>query len=120
MKTILEIENLNKKFIISKEIIQVLNGISLTLEHGDFLTVLGPSGCGKTTLLRCISCFEKIDAGIIKVEGLSVTKPGPDRIMVFQDFNQLFHWKTVLENILYPLNLNYRQKTKAERTRTAQ
>ncbi len=69
MGFVLEIEDLKKKFTINNKTLVVLNGVSLALEYGDFLTVLGPSGCGKTTLLRCISCFEKKDEGNIKVEG---------------------------------------------------
>ncbi len=119
MRKVLEVEGLNKSFRMNKKNIHVLNNISLSLIKRDFLTVLGPSGCGKSTLIRCICCFEKIDGGVIKVDGMLVTRPGPDRLMVFQEFNQLFHWKTVWENIIYPLNLNHRNKTKKEREEIA-
>ncbi|MEA2016073.1 MAG: ABC transporter ATP-binding protein [Actinomycetota bacterium] len=119
MQKVLEVDGLNKSFHMNKKNIHILDDISISLEKGDFLTILGPSGCGKSTLIRCICCFEKIDSGIIKVDGIPVNKPGPDRLMVFQEFNQLFHWKTVWENIIYPLNLNHRNKTKKEKEEIA-
>ena len=95
----LKIENLKKKYDNSDRII--LNNIDLSINEEDFLCVLGPSGCGKSTLIRCIAGFEDYK-GSITVNGEKVVKPGPDRIMVFQDFNQLFPWKTVLGNITLP------------------
>jgi len=115
MQTVLELGSVHKSFKMDKKTIHVLNNISLSLKERDFLTILGPSGCGKSTLIRCICCFEKIDRGVIKVDGMLVNRPGPDRIMVFQEFNQLFHWKTVWENVIYPLNLNHRHKAKKEK-----
>lgn len=101
---VLEIKNLSKRYFsengkVEKE---VLSDLNLELEKKEFLSVLGPSGCGKTTLLRCIGGFETFE-GEIKVNGRTKTKPGMDCIMVFQDFNQLFPWKTVEKNIQYAL-----------------
>lgn len=103
-RKILEIKNLSKIFYDenTKEPETVLNQVNLTVEKNEFLCILGPSGCGKTTLLRCIAGFEKYD-GEILVDGEVCKKPGTDRIMVFQNFNQLFPWKTVEKNIQYPL-----------------
>jgi len=97
---VLKISNLVKKYDNSDRVI--LNNLDLTINDEDFLCILGPSGCGKSTLIRCIAGFEDYE-GNIKVDGQPVVKPGPDRIMVFQDFNQLFPWKTVLKNITYAL-----------------
>lgn len=83
----------------------ILNGIDLEVGEREFLCILGPSGCGKTTLLRCIAGFEDDYEGEVLINGEAVRKPGTDRIMVFQDFNQLFPWKTVEKNIQYPLKL---------------
>ncbi|MCR5430845.1 MAG: ABC transporter ATP-binding protein [Eubacterium sp.] len=102
-KCILKIENLKKIFHDADE--HVLNGIDLELEKEDFLCILGSSGCGKSTFLRCVAGFEDFE-GQILVDNEKVNKPGPDRIVVFQDFNQLFPWKTVLNNITYPLKIN--------------
>lgn len=113
---ILKIEKLEKQYENSDRII--LNNIDLDVYEEDFLCVLGPSGCGKSTLIRCIAGFEDY-RGLIAVSGTKVTKPGADRIMVFQDFNQLFPWKTVLGNITYPLKVGG-MKNKEERIHRAE
>lgn len=115
-KVILNIEKLKKIYMDSNH--EVLNGIDLKLYEEDFLCVLGPSGCGKSTMIRCIAGFEKYD-GIIECNGKTVKEPGTDRIMVFQDFGQLFPWKTVLENVIYPLKVNG-ISNKAERLEIAE
>ena len=112
----LKIEKLRKKYDNSDRII--LNDIDLSINEEDFLCVLGPSGCGKSTLIRCIAGFEDYE-GSITVNGEKVVKPGPDRIMVFQDFNQLFPWKTVLGNITYALKVGG-MKNKEERKEKAE
>ena len=115
-KNILKIRNLVKQYDNSQNVI--LKGIDLDLNEEDFLCILGPSGCGKSTMIRCIAGFEGYE-GTIEVSGEKVTKPGPDRIMVFQDFNQLFPWKTVLGNITYPLKVGG-MKDKEERKKRAE
>lgn len=118
MSKLLEIKGLRKNYHDSPGSKDILKNLDLTVNKGDFLCILGPSGCGKTTLIRCIAGFEDYE-GEILVDGEKVTKPGIDRIMVFQDFNQLFPWKTVRKNIEYPLKING-MKDKAEREKIAQ
>lgn len=101
---LLKIEHLNKTYLDQANANNVLNDINLEIRKKEFLCILGPSGCGKTTLLRCLAGFEQFE-GKILVNGESKTVPGTDRIMVFQDFNQLFPWKTIKENIKFPLKL---------------
>lgn len=100
---ILEIKRLTKAFMSNNEPKTIINDFNLSLEEDEFLCILGPSGCGKTTLLRCIAGFEDYK-GEIKVGNAITTTPSTDRIMVFQDFNQLFPWKTVEKNIMYSLH----------------
>ncbi|MDL2205991.1 ABC transporter ATP-binding protein [Eubacteriales bacterium OttesenSCG-928-N13] len=95
----------------------IIGDLSLVVNDQDFLCILGPSGCGKTTLLRCIASFENYQ-GEILVDGQVVSKPGSDRIVVFQDFNQLFPWKTVARNVQDPLKRRG-IKDKQERERIA-
>lgn len=103
---ILEINSVSKIFDADTEKEKgVLKDVNLKVDRNEFLCVLGPSGCGKTTLLRCIAGFEDYE-GSVKVNGVERRRPGTDRIMVFQDFNQLFPWKTVEKNIQYPLKQN--------------
>ncbi len=103
-KTILEIKDLSKTFTDQENENAVLSRLDLSIAEREFVCVLGPSGCGKTTMLRCIAGFERYEGEVI-VDGTVCTAPGTDRIMVFQDFNQLFPWKTVEGNITYPLKL---------------
>ena len=104
--TMLEIKQLTKMYTDEPEVERevILRDLNLRVPRKEFLCILGPSGCGKTTMLRCIAGFENYE-GEILVDGTPVRKPGTDRIMVFQDFNQVFPWKTVEKNIQYPLKL---------------
>jgi NitT/TauT family transport system ATP-binding protein len=65
--------------------------------------VLGPSGCGKSTLLKAVGGYLNPVEGEIRLKGHQVTRPGPDRMMVFQEFDQLLPWKTVKENVMFAL-----------------
>ena len=103
-QSVLIVNDLKKGYRNEKGKIErnVISNFNLKVEKNEFLCILGPSGCGKTTLLRCIAGFEAYD-GEIYINGKKSITPGTDRIMVFQDFNQLFPWKTVEKNIQYPL-----------------
>ena len=103
-EVILEVKNLKKAFADQKAEEVIIEDLNLNVEKKEFLCILGASGCGKTTFLRCIAGFESYE-GEIKVNGEEKREAGTDRIMVFQDFNQLFPWKTVEKNIQYPLKL---------------
>ncbi|KNF08391.1 ABC-type nitrate/sulfonate/bicarbonate transport system, ATPase component [Gottschalkia purinilytica] len=98
----LEIKNISKTFTNKKEVNNVLEDISFNVGEGEFVTLLGPSGCGKTTLLTIIAGFQNPSSGEIFLNGNKVTKPGPDRGFVFQNY-ALFPWMTVKENITYPM-----------------
>lgn len=77
--------------------------VSFTLSVGERLVLLGPSGCGKSTLLRAVGGFLKINAGVISLRGNAIGPPGPDRMAVFQEFDQLLPWRTVLGNVRYAI-----------------
>ena len=110
----ISIQNASKRFSVNGEELTVLEDVNLSFDSGEFITILGPSGCGKTTLLRCVGGFEKLTSGTILVNGKIVSKPDPSRFMVFQPFDQLFVWKTVLQNITYPLQLTNKGMKKPE------
>src|SRR4051794_32101197 len=84
--------------------IPVLEDISITCEPGEFVVVVGPSGCGKSTLLNLTAGMSKADRGTISLDGLPVTRPGPERAMVFQDHG-LFPWLTAGQNIEFGLKM---------------
>ena len=80
----------------------VLKDVSFDVQEGEFVSLLGPSGCGKTTTLTIIAGFQKSNGGKIVVNGKEVSKPGPDRSFMFQNY-ALFPWLKVGENIEYPM-----------------
>jgi NitT/TauT family transport system ATP-binding protein/sulfonate transport system ATP-binding protein len=92
--------------------LQALIPIDLTVAANDFITILGPSGCGKSTLLRIVAGLETPTTGRVLLDGRPVTRPGPDRGMVFQSYT-LFPWLTVAENIAFGL----RERRAPEKTR---
>jgi len=75
------------------------------VRRGEAFVIIGPSGCGKTTLLKAIAGFLQPAAGKLLVDGAAGREPGPDRAVVFQDFDQLFAWRTVHDNIVYALRV---------------
>lgn len=98
----LQVEHVCKIFANNGNQHTVLDNVSFTVKEGQFVTLLGPSGCGKTTLLSIIAGFQGSSGGRVSIDGRKVTKPGPDRGFVFQNY-ALFPWMTVKENILYPM-----------------
>jgi NitT/TauT family transport system ATP-binding protein len=87
--------------------------VSFDVDTGERIIVIGPSGCGKSTLLKAVAGFVEPIGGVIRVSGRTSLAPGPDRAVVFQEFDQLFPWRTVLGNVTYPLRLNGRSRREA-------
>ena len=90
-----------------------LDDVSLDVKTGEFLCLLGPSGCGKTTLLRMVAGLLDADGGEIRIGGMVVQEPRKDACMVFQDFG-LLPWRTVLDNICFPLEIDGVAKSERE------
>ena len=95
----LVLKNISKKY----ENKILFENINLEIDSGEFITIVGKSGIGKSTLLSIIGSFEKVDDGEIIFNEKIVKKPDRNRIIVFQTFDQLLPWKTVRENIEFPL-----------------
>jgi NitT/TauT family transport system ATP-binding protein len=89
-----------------------LESIDLGIAEGEFVSIVGPSGCGKTTFLWIVDGLLAATAGEIRVDGHVVTKPGPDRAVVFQDAS-LIPWRTVLKNVVYGLECRGTPKAEA-------
>ncbi|MFP4483828.1 MAG: ABC transporter ATP-binding protein [Spirochaetaceae bacterium] len=92
----------------------VLHEFDLKLYRGELLCVLGPSGCGKTTLLKVAGSFLAPKAGVVQLNGERVRRPDPHRVMVFQEQNQLFPWKRVLENVCFGITTGTRAQITAQ------
>lgn len=114
MNKFLEIEGLTQKFAMNEGEHVAYQDVSLDLAKGEFLAILGPSGCGKTTLLRTIGGFLEPTSGVVKIDGEVIKEPGKHCATVFQTFDQLFPWKTVLGNVIYPLVINGKFKSKKQ------
>lgn len=109
----LKIEHLNKSFPVESGTLEVLNDITLTVQKGEFISIVGYSGCGKSTLLRIIGGLETKDSGILQVEGKNINGPGLDRGMIFQE-SRLFPWLKVRDNVLYGLSKEEKKKLSRE------
>src|ERR1700731_394055 len=89
--------------------------VSFEVHQGDRYVLLGPSGCGKSSLLKSIAGFLPPVSGSFHLNGRPIERPGSDRMMVFQEFDQLLPWKTVLGNGMFPLLVNRRMSRAAAR-----
>ncbi len=105
--SLVEIENVHKRY----GELEVLKGVSLTMEKGEIVALIGRSGSGKSTLLRCVNGLEQVQSGRVVVDGIDVTAPGTDLNvlrqragMVFQSYN-LFPHLTVARNVMLALTL---------------
>lgn len=100
----LTVENVSKAFHMRRESVHALENVSLTVQEGEFVCLVGPSGCGKTTLLNIIAGLEQPDSGRVLADGVPVTGPGRDRMVMFQE-SALFPWLDVLGNVMFGLKL---------------
>ncbi|RWR04598.1 ABC transporter ATP-binding protein [Sinirhodobacter populi] len=100
---LLSVENVTLEYATPQRVVRATHRISLDLFEADRFVLLGPSGCGKSTLLKAIAGFVQPVEGRVVLDGKPVAGPGPDRIVVFQEFDQLPPWKTVLGNVMFPL-----------------
>lgn len=113
------VENVSKEFFDarSNRVVRALDRIDLQVEAGEFVTLIGPSGCGKSTLLTLMAGFDAPTAGTILLGGRPIVSPGPDRVMVFQDY-ALFPWKNTIDNVEFGLRI--RGVEKRERRKLAE
>ena len=113
----LSIQGIQKRFRIRRKGQEheflALGGVDLEIEAHEFVSVIGPSGSGKTTLLKIVAGLVKPDAGEVRIGDKVVTGPGQDRAVVFQTFG-LFPWKTVLENVKFPLTIRHQPDGEAD------
>jgi NitT/TauT family transport system ATP-binding protein len=110
----IEIRNVSLVYDTPSGRVTGVDGVSFDIEQSQFLCLVGPSGCGKTTLLNIIAGFLEPTGGEIRIGGEAVRGHGTDRGIVFQDFAQLFPWRTALGNVAFGLEMKGMDKAERE------
>jgi NitT/TauT family transport system ATP-binding protein len=108
----LEIKDLDMVFSRGTSVVHALNDINLNVTSGEFLSIVGPSGCGKSTMMKLVAGLRKPTRGEIKILGQTVDGPRSDVGIVFQN-PVLLPWRTILENLLLPVDILKLDKVKA-------
>jgi NitT/TauT family transport system ATP-binding protein len=116
----IEVRDVSLVYDTSGGQVHAVEAASFRLAASEFLCIVGPSGCGKSTLLNIIAGFLSPTTGEIRIGGKAVTGRGMDRGVVFQDFAQLFPWRTALGNVEFGLEMKGVAKAERERTALAQ
>src|SRR5258708_3392171 len=115
LKPLLGVEGVTLQYKTRDHLVTATWRVSFQVFPADRFVLLGPSGCGKSTLLKAVAGFMRPSEGTIELAGRPVERPGPDRMMVFQEFDQLLPWKTVRQNILFAMRASGRfQRQDAE------
>ena len=108
------IENVSKVYPTAQGPYTVLEAVNLAVNEGEFICVIGHSGCGKSTLLNMVSGFASPTDGRVLVNGKLITKPGPDRMVVFQNY-ALLPWLTVFDNVYLAVDAVHPKMREAEK-----
>jgi NitT/TauT family transport system ATP-binding protein len=102
---LLEVNGVTLQYKTPRHLVTATYRVDFTVHQADRYVILGPSGCGKSTLLKSVGGFMPPVEGSIRIRGHAINDPGPDRMMVFQEFEQLMPWKTVFQNVLFPMKV---------------
>jgi NitT/TauT family transport system ATP-binding protein len=116
---ILKAEGLTLQYKTKEHLVTATYRVSFDVFPADRLVLLGPSGCGKSTLLKAVGGYIQPTEGRVLLNGSAVRAPGRDRIFVFQEFDQLLPWKTVLENVVFALTASGAMSNGEARDRAA-
>jgi NitT/TauT family transport system ATP-binding protein len=105
---LLEASGVTLQYKTAQHLVTATYRVDFAVHRADRFIILGPSGCGKSSLLKAVGGFLEPVEGLIRLDGRRVAGPGPDRMMVFQEFEQLMPWKTVLGNVAFPMRASGR------------
>jgi NitT/TauT family transport system ATP-binding protein len=100
---LLDVRGVTLQYKTRDHLVTATYRVDFEVRRSDRFVLLGPSGCGKSTLLKAVGGYMAPTEGEITLKGRRVDQPGPDRMMVFQEFDQLLPWKSVRENVAFPL-----------------
>jgi nitrate/nitrite transport system ATP-binding protein len=110
----LKVDQVSKIYPTADGLVTVLDNISLDVREGEFVCIIGHSGCGKSTLVNMVSGFNQPSSGQVTLQDRPITEPGPDRMMVFQNYC-LLPWLTVYENVYLAVDAVYTNKSAADK-----
>jgi NitT/TauT family transport system ATP-binding protein len=110
----IEISGFRLDYETANGLFPAVSDVAITVEPGEFVSIVGPSGCGKSTLLNALAGFLKPTEGVVLIDGEPITGPGADRGMVFQQYS-LFPWKTVRENVEFGLKIKGMDRLQRQR-----
>lgn len=102
-RPLLDVSGVTLQYKTRRHLVTATYRVDFQVFQGERYVLLGPSGCGKSSLLKAVGGFIQPVEGSIRLNGRAVAGPGPERMMVFQEFDQLLPWKTVKDNVMFPL-----------------
>lgn len=105
---LLDVRGVTLQYKTKEHLVTATYRVSFQVFRSDRFVILGPSGCGKSTLLKAVGGYIEPVEGEIRLGGEVIRKPGPDRVMVFQEFDQLLPWKSVKRNVMFALTASRR------------
>ncbi len=110
---LLDVRGVTLRYKTRDHLVTATYRVDFSIRQSDRFILLGPSGCGKSTLLKAVGGYMAPTEGEIMLKGKRITRPGPDRMMVFQEFDQLLPWKTVRQNVVFALETSGKHKGRA-------